>query len=54
MAAPHVTGAAALWAAYHPDDSAAQIKEAILSRSIPTPSLRGQMVTGGRLDVSTF
>ena len=49
-----VEGAAALWAAYHPDDSAAQIKEAILSRSIPTPSLRGKMVTGGRLDVSTF
>jgi subtilisin family serine protease len=54
MAAPHVSGAAALYAAYHPGSSAATIKTAILSSALPTPSLVGKTVTGGRLNASGF
>jgi subtilisin family serine protease len=52
MATPHVTGAAALYASVNPGASAAQIKNAILSSAVPTASLAGRTVTGGRLDVS--
>jgi len=54
MATPHVTGAAALWAATHPAATADQIKAAILSSVVPTPSLEGKTATGGRLNVSGF
>ena len=54
MATPHVSGAAALYAAYHPGSSAATIKNAILSSVVPTASLAGKTVTGGRLNVSGF
>ena len=54
MATPHVTGAAALYAARHPGSSAAQIKGAILGSTVPTASLAGRTVTGGRLNVSGF
>jgi subtilisin family serine protease len=54
MAAPHVTGAAALYASTHPGASAAQIKAAILNSAAPTPSLSIKCVTGGRLNVSGF
>jgi len=54
MATPHVTGAAALYAATHPGATAAQIKAAILSSVVPTASLAGRTVTGGRLNVSGF
>jgi len=54
MATPHVSGAAALYAATHPGSSAAQIKNGILSSTVATPSLAGKCVTGGRLDVSGF
>ena len=54
MATPHVTGAAALYAATHPGTTAAQIKAAILSSAVATPSLAGKTVTGGRLNVSGF
>ena len=55
MATPHVTGAAALYAATHPlESSAAQIKAAIIAAAIPTPSMAGKSVTGGRLNVSGF
>jgi len=50
MATPHVTGAAALYAAGHPSSSALSIKGAILSTTMPTPSLGGKTVTGGRLN----
>lgn len=54
MASPHVAGAAALYAAYHPGSSAAQIKSAILGSVVPTTSLNGRTFTGGRLNVSGF
>jgi subtilisin family serine protease len=54
MAAPHVTGAAALYAGVHPNTSVAKIKDAILGSVIPTGSLSGKCFTGGRLDVSGF
>lgn len=54
MATPHVSGAAALYAAYHPSSSAAQIKAAILDSAVPTASLSGKVVSGGRLNVSGF
>ncbi len=54
MATPHVTGGAALYAAHHPGSTAATIKTAILSSAVPTPSLAGKCVTGGRLNVSGF
>mgnify|MGYP001810436379 CR=1 FL=1 len=54
MATPHVSGAAALYAASHPGASAATIKGAILSSAVATSSLSGKCVTGGRLNVSSF
>ncbi len=54
MATPHVSGAAALYAAYHPGATAATIKAAILGSATATPSLAGRTLTGGRLNVSTF
>jgi subtilisin family serine protease len=54
MATPHVTGAAALYAASHPGASAAQTKQAILSSTIATSSLAGRTVTGGRLNAGGF
>jgi subtilisin family serine protease len=54
MAAPHVTGAVAMYAARYPTATAAQIREAILNLGVPTPSLSGRTTTGKRLDVSRF
>jgi subtilisin family serine protease len=54
MATPHVTGAAALYAASNSGASAAQIKTAIMNAVTPTTSLSGKCVSGGRLNVSTF
>lgn len=54
MATPHVCGAVALYAASNPTASAATIKNAIMSSTLPLPSLEGKCVSGGRLDVSGF
>jgi len=54
MAAPHVTGAAALYASANPGATAAQIKAAILNSTTATASLNGKTVTGGRLNVSAL
>jgi subtilisin family serine protease len=54
MATPHVTGGAALYAASNPTASAATIKLAILNSAVPTASLSGKCVTGGRLNLSGF
>ncbi len=54
MATPHVSGAAALYAASHPTATADEIKIAIMNSNMITPSLNGKCVTGGRLNVSGF
>lgn len=54
MATPHVSGAAALYAASHAGASASQIRTAILSSAVPTSSLSGKCTTGGRLNASGF
>jgi subtilisin family serine protease len=54
MAAPHVTGAAALYAASYKNASARKIKDAILSAVVPTTSLSEKCSTSGRLNVSGF
>jgi subtilisin family serine protease len=54
MATPHVSGAAALYAAYQPGSTAAAIKNAIMSSAVWTASLNGKVVSNGRLDVSGF
>jgi subtilisin family serine protease len=52
MAAPHVTGAVALYASLVPKASASEIRNAILRAAIPTPALKGITETGGRLDIA--
>ncbi len=54
MAAPHVTGAVALYAAAYPARLLPEIRTALLGTVIATPALAGKTVTGGRLDVSTL
>ena len=54
MATPHVTGGVALYASRHPGATAATIKAAILNNAIPTSSLSGKCVSGGRLNLSSF
>ncbi|MBI2519755.1 MAG: S8 family serine peptidase [Bdellovibrio sp.] len=54
MATPHVTGAAALYKARNPSASALEIKDAILHSATPTSSLRGKVLTEGRLNVESF
>ncbi|MGZ3731433.1 MAG: S8 family serine peptidase, partial [Bdellovibrionota bacterium] len=44
MASPHVTGAAALVWAAHPNYTAAQVKERLLNTGHPLPSLQGKTV----------
>jgi subtilisin family serine protease len=53
MATPHVCGGVALYAATHTAGAAA-IKQAIFDSAVPTASLSGKCVTGGRLNVSGF
>lgn len=54
MAAPHVTGALAMYAKTHPGLTAAQLKAALLGTTTATPACNGKTVTNGRLDVSTY
>jgi subtilisin family serine protease len=53
MATPHVTGGISLYAASHPGATAEQLRHAVTSSTVPTPSL-ALTATGGRLDVSGF
>lgn len=52
MAAPHVTGAAALILSLHPEYTTAQLKEAILNSADKTQELNGKVLTGGILNVA--
>ena len=54
MATPHVTGAAALYKALNPGATASQIKAALMNTATATSSCAGKVVTGGRLNVTTF
>lgn len=54
MAAPHVTGAAALYASLNPCATAAQIREALLRLAVRDPQLTGVVQQSRRLDVSKF
>ena len=54
MAAPHVTGAAALYKSSFPAATAADVKAAIMAAAVPTPSLSGKVVSNGRLNASGF
>lgn len=52
MATPHVTGAAALLAAAHPELSASSLKATLLNNVDPLPDWTGIVKTGGRLNVA--
>lgn len=52
MAAPHVAGAAALYASLNPCASSAQIREALLRTAVADPQLTGAVQQNRRLDVS--
>jgi subtilisin family serine protease len=49
MAAPHVSGVAALILASEPNLSVAKLRERLLSTVDKLPSLEGKVATGGRL-----
>ncbi|HEX8737641.1 MAG TPA: S8 family serine peptidase, partial [Pyrinomonadaceae bacterium] len=51
MAAPHVTGAAALLAAYNPNLSVASLKATLMNTVDPLTQWNGVVKTGGRLNV---
>jgi thermitase len=52
MAAPHVTGAAALLFSLEPQADVDIVRQMLLSEVDPVPSLAGKTVSGGRLDVA--
>ena len=52
MATPHVSGAAALLFARHPDWTAAQVKQALLDGADRLAAFAGRSVSGGRLNVA--
>lgn len=51
MAAPHVTGAAALLFSLKPSASVSEVRQALLTSVDRVPSLAGRTTSGGRLDV---
>lgn len=55
MAAPHVSGAVALYASANPGANALQIRQDILTAGVqPLTTLQGITVTGGTLDIGTL
>lgn len=53
-AAPHVTGAAALYVSQFPNASVADIKQALFQTARANPVLAGKVAVGGELNVSSF
>lgn len=49
MACPHVVGVAALVLAYHPNASMQELRERLISTTIPVAALAGKSVSGGRV-----
>jgi subtilisin family serine protease len=54
MACPHVAGAAALYWSAHPEKSYKEVKEALLKSAKPISSLKGKVVSEGKLDVKAL
>jgi subtilisin family serine protease/Ca2+-binding RTX toxin-like protein len=54
MAAPHVTGAIAVYAAQNAAASAGAIRDALLGSAMATTSLDGKTLAGGRLDAEAM
>jgi len=52
MAAPHVTGTAALLFSLNPAASVAQVRSALLATVHPVAALAGRTTTGGRIDAA--
>jgi len=52
MAAPHVSGAAALLFSLNPGATVTQVRKALLDGADPVPSLEGKTTSGGRLDAT--
>jgi subtilisin family serine protease len=52
MAAPHVSGAAALLFTYYPSSTVQQIKDALMLSVNKIPAMSGKTVSGGRLNVA--
>jgi subtilisin family serine protease len=51
MAAPHVSGAAALYMSQNPNADWREVKQAILDSAVPISSTQGKMVSNGKLNV---
>lgn len=54
MAAPHVSGAAALYWAKHPNATWREVKDAILNSTKPVSALRSKILSGGKLNVEAL
>lgn len=54
MAAPHVTGAIALYATANPDASASEIRQALLDSGAATAALATTIASGDRLDIGAL
>ena len=54
MAAPFVSGAAALYWSYYPQATAKQVKAAILASVEHTPEMEAKFISGGHLDLGTL
>ncbi len=54
MAAPHVTGAIALYSSVRTAATAAQIRDALLTSTTATASVLDKVASDGRLDIATF
>ena len=54
MAAPHVSGAAALYWSLYPEKSWREVKSAILDSAVKIPSMSQKSVSEGKLNVNSL